>query len=177
MEQSTDLTTDLNSLTAPVKGVYDYWQSLPKCRGLPLKSALAPMEIPLEFLPHVFLMELEYNPFAALVRLQGTYINYSLGQHFTDKYVDESTFGESAAAILDSYEEAAIKRVAYVSQEEVLSTSQQKMLIEAIHLPMVDEEGDVKFILGALSRLSGSENSDQEFRGQHWDVKIRSQIG
>lgn len=177
MEQFTDFATDLNSLTAPVKGVYDYWQSLPKRKGLPLKSELAPMEIPLEFLPHVFLMELEYNPFAAQVRLQGTYINYSLGQHFTDKYVDESTFGESAAAILDSYKEAARKRVAYVSQEEILSTSQQKMLIEAIHLPMVDEGGEVKFILGALSRLSGSESFDQKFRGHHWDVKARSQIG
>jgi hypothetical protein len=169
-------STDLNSLTAPVKGVYDYWLSLPKCRGLPLKSALTPIEIPPDFLPHVFLMELEYNPFAALVRLQGTYINYSLGQHFTDKYVDESTFGESAVDILASYEEAATKRVAYVSQEEILSTSQQTMLIEAIHLPMVDEDGEVKFILGALSRLSGSENPDQEFRGRHWDVKMRNQI-
>ncbi|WP_162938135.1 PAS domain-containing protein [Kiloniella sp. EL199] len=176
MEPPTDLTTDLDSLTAPVKGVYDYWQSLPRCRGLPLKSALAPMEIPREFLPHVFLMELEYDPFAALVRLQGTYINYSLGQHFTDKYVDESTFGENAADILASYEEAAIKRVAYVSQEEILSTPQQTMLIEAIHLPMVDQEGEVKFIFGALSRLSGSDNPDQEFRGRQWDVKMRSQV-
>ena len=163
-------------LTDPVKGIYDYWRSLPQCKGLPMKSALDPIGIPSEFLPHIFLVQLEYNPFSALVRLQGTYLNYSLGQHFTDKYVDESTFGDSAATILASYEEAATKRMAYVSQEEVHSSSQKRILIEAIHLPMVDDEGDVKFIFGALSRLSGADRIDQEFRGHHWEIKSRSQI-
>ncbi|WP_417454525.1 PAS domain-containing protein [Kiloniella sp.] len=167
---------DLLKLTAPVKGIYDYWRSLPTCEGLPLKSALDPVEIPSGFLPHIFLVQLEYNPFAAFVRLQGTYLNYSLGQYFTDKYVDKSTFGDSAATILASYEEAAAKRMAYVSQEEIQSSKYQSILIEAIHLPMVDDVGDVKFILGALSRISGADSTDLEFRGRHWDIKARSQI-
>jgi hypothetical protein len=167
---------DLDSLAAPVRGVYEYWEALPKFQGLPLKSSLDPVDMPLEYLPYVFLVQLEYNPFAALIRLQGTYINHSLGEYFTNKYIDESTFGESAPAILAGYEEAAIKRVAYVSHEEVHAISGQTMVIEAIHLPMVDEQGKVIYFLGALSRISGSTNHDHEFRGQRWDVKAVNKI-
>ena len=168
---------DLDNLAPPVLGVYKYWLSLPKCAELPLKSCLDPVDIPTKLLPHVFLVQLETNPFAALIRLQGTYINHSLGEYFTDKYIDESTFGDSASAILAGYEEAAQKRVAYVSHEEVYGLSGQTMLIEAIHLPMVDEEeGHVNYFLGALSRISGVTNHDHEFRGRRWDVKAISNI-
>ena len=71
---------EILELSDPVRRVYDYWQSLPNLKGLPLKSALEPMNMPLQILPHVFLVELEYEPFAALIRLQGTYINSALGQ-------------------------------------------------------------------------------------------------
>ncbi|WP_299378864.1 PAS domain-containing protein [uncultured Kiloniella sp.] len=168
---------DLDNLAPPVLGVYKYWLSLPKYEGLPLKSSLDPVDIPTKLLPHVFLVQLETNPFAALIRLQGTYINHSLGEYFTDKYINESTFGNSATAILAGYEEAAQKRVAYVSHEEVYGLSGQTMLIEAIHLPMVDEEeGHVNYFLGALSRISGVTNHDHEFRGRRWDVKAISNI-
>ncbi|KKJ78667.1 hypothetical protein WH95_00845 [Kiloniella litopenaei] len=167
---------DLDNLSPPVLGVYKYWLTLPKCAGLPLKSSLDPVDIPTEHLPHVFLVQLEENPFAALIRLQGTYINHSIGEYFTNKYIDESTFGESATAILAGYEEAAQKRVAYVSHEEVYGISGQIMLVEAIHLPMVDEEGNVNYFLGALSRISGATNHDHEFRGRRWDVKAVSNI-
>ncbi len=168
--KSVEPTTETKGLTLPVQGILEYWKTLPFEQDLPFKSALDPLSIPTEILPHVFLVELGSNPFSALIRLQGTYLNHALGQHFTGQYIDETTFGAGAVEILDHYEQTVKRRTPYVSQEEVTFRKDESVIVEAIHLPLIDNLGEVKYILGAISRLSGIVNSKNDFIPSHWEL-------
>jgi hypothetical protein len=165
-----ELSSDIKGLTRPVEGILNYWKSLPFEQDLPFKSSLDPLDIPTNILPHIFLVELNYNPFSACIRLQGTYLNSSLGQHYTGKLIDKTTFGDYAIEILALYEQSAERRTPYISREEISSSDNTSMFVEAIHLPLIDEQGMVKYILGAVSKLSGLPDTESDFVASHWEV-------
>ncbi|WP_419904755.1 PAS domain-containing protein [Kiloniella sp.] len=171
-----DFATGTKGLTLPVQGILDYWKSMPVEKDLPLKSTLDPLSIATEILPHIFLVELNYEPFSAFIRLQGTYLNNSLGQHYTGKFIDETTFGGYATEILELYEQAAHRRMPYISHEEISSREDLSVIVEAIHLPLIDEHGTVKYILGAVSRLSEIPSPESEFVASRWEVNTIKQV-
>ncbi len=171
-----DTTADTKGLTLPIQGILEYWKSLPLEQDLPYKSALDPLLIPTEILPHIFLVELSYDPFSAYIRLQGTYLNNSLGQHFTGQFIDEDNFGPYSAEVLKLYEQLANRRTPYISHEEIISQDDMNVMVEAIHLPLLDDQGGVKYILGAISRLSGLSNPESGFVPNRWEVNSFKEI-
>ncbi|MCZ4279939.1 PAS domain-containing protein [Kiloniella laminariae] len=166
--------------TSPVKGLFDYWKSLPADQGLPLKSALDPLGMPPRVLPYLFLCELTFVPeFSVYFRLQGTFLSEVLGQNFTGKYLDETTFGKDASRVIGHYYRVATNRVPCVTQERISSGRGVSMIMEVIHLPLADEKGEPRYIIGALARIQDAvvpETPPENFVSRYWDIEMFSEI-
>ncbi|MCZ4279940.1 PAS domain-containing protein [Kiloniella laminariae] len=162
-------------IQSPVlRGLLSYWQSLPLKQDLPLKASFDPLSVPRQIWPQLFLCQLFYEPFSVLIRLQGTYLNDKLHQQFTGKYIDETTFGASASKVLRAYQRAALKRVGYLSQERLCFGEGFGVFLEAIHLPLLDEKGQVSHMLGALERLPCQADCLDNFTPRRRDIPRQS---
>ncbi|WP_020591292.1 PAS domain-containing protein [Kiloniella laminariae] len=168
---------DLLIQSPVLRGLLDYWKSLPAKPNLPLKTSFDPLAVPRQIWPQIFLCQLFYDPFSVLIRLQGTYLNDKLHQKFTGKYIDYSTFGPAAVKILHNYQRAAQNRTGYLSQERLCFGERDGVFLEAIHLPLLDETGRVSHILGALERLPGQADCHEKFEARRRDISHQSPLG
>ena len=73
--------------------LHEYWLS--RCRGriMPGRADIDPAEIA-SLLPHVALVDIEYDPFRVRYRLVGTKMVEYVGRDFTGLYLDEVRFSK-----------------------------------------------------------------------------------
>jgi hypothetical protein len=77
--------------TPVVEGVLAYWNSLRRGQPVPFRHDVEPADIK-AFLPHVFMVDLSYEPFRAKYRLVGTEIVRVARFDFTNRFADELDF-------------------------------------------------------------------------------------
>lgn len=153
-----------------------YWLDRVKGDALPQRSDIDPIDMDTALLPHIFLCSVSYDPFEVYFRLQGTFINSRLGQNFKGKKIGPEIFGDAAHDINDLYYRLAHSQKPILSNEMIKSTAGTSYLVEIIHLPLVDESGTTRFVLGAIDLIDRNESYLQKFISNHWVVTTSNDV-
>ncbi|WP_419901270.1 PAS domain-containing protein [Kiloniella sp.] len=157
--------------SATNKSLLAYWLKLSEGAGVPQRARFDPINIDPEVLPHIFLCSLGYAPFSVHFRLQGTFITEYLGQAYTGKELNKETFGESADEVKALYKRVADTRHPVVSQELISAANGDEILIEVLHMPLMNKQGKVAFVLGSIDAMGDDYLNKQHFVSHHWVVK------
>ena len=165
----------LNSATN--KSLLAYWLRLSGEGGVPQREHFDPVDLEPEVLPHIFLCSLGHAPFSVHFRLQGTFITEHLGQNYTGKELNDETFGTAAATVLDLYKQVAYGEHPVVSQELVSAANGDEILIEVLHMPLMNRQGKVAFILGSIDAVGDDYLNKKHFVSHHWSIKSTTELG
>lgn len=81
---------DLHCQSPIIKTALAAWEKARGGRAMPSRSDIDPLQLPATLLPHILLIDVEYEPRLRFRwRLIGTYITNILGRDSTGKYWDE----------------------------------------------------------------------------------------
>ena len=85
------LDPNLDCRNAVIRAALEYWRSILSSRAMPAPEDLDPLLIPRNVLPHVTLLDIEYEPRKRFRwRLIGTAITELLNRDLTGRYWDET---------------------------------------------------------------------------------------
>src|SRR5690606_35859740 len=96
-----------NDIGANAKALSEYWHWL-NAGATPSRALFDPMAIP-ALLPHIYLVDLEPDPFRVRYRLTGTKSDEWNGFNITGRYIDEflpTDLNGANRILLDAYREA-----------------------------------------------------------------------
>ncbi|MEH6630425.1 MAG: PAS domain-containing protein [Halopseudomonas aestusnigri] len=162
--------------SATNKSLLDYWVRLSGGIGVPQREHFDPIDLDPDALPHIFLCSLGYAPFSVHFRLQGTFITEHLGQAYTGKELNSETFGEAADDVLELYKRVADELHPVVSQELISAANGDKILIEVLHMPLMNKQGKVAFVLGSIDAIGDDYLNKKHFVSHHWVVKSSTDL-
>ena len=137
---------------APLKQLYDYWQSLRDGRKMPSRSDINPAHI-VSVLPHIGLFDVEHTPRRYRIRLLGTRIVSWYGCDLTGCYLDELDFGIGPGftfSLLDRIVERVLP--GYMSGEYTKQDG-RSIRYERLFMPLSNDQITVNMLLGATCRL------------------------
>lgn len=150
------------------RALLDYWKCLPVGEhDVPSRRDVDPVAIGPAILPHIFLSTLLEDG-QIEIRLQGTYIEEQAGQTMTGLKVDTSTYGVNAPAVRDIYHAVRSLRRPIATHETVLTSVYRTILTEVVRVPLLDGNGQVTQVLGALDRLDDQHLPGRDFFAAEW---------
>jgi hypothetical protein len=72
-----------------IRALHDYWRSIHPAEGLPGRAHFDPLDVP-KLLPHLWLVDVEQDPFQFRFRLIGTAVAEAIGEDLTGRYLGEA---------------------------------------------------------------------------------------
>jgi len=81
-----------------IAGLEEHWDGVRGTRAMPRRDEIDPIEL-VPWLPYVSMMELHYDPFRVRYRVVGTEVARIIGEDFSNRWLDETGWGESAIAL------------------------------------------------------------------------------
>jgi hypothetical protein len=94
-----------------IAGLEAHWNRLRGDRPMPRRDEVDPVEL-VPWLPYISMMELHYDPFRVRYRVVGTEVARIVGEDFSNRWLDETGWGDSAIALNRMlYERVAETRV------------------------------------------------------------------
>ena len=81
-----------------IAGLEGHWDGVRGTRAMPRRDEIDPVEL-VPWLPYVSMMELHHDPFRVRYRVVGTEVARIIGEDFSNKWLDETGWGESAIAL------------------------------------------------------------------------------
>lgn len=143
--------------------VYAHWQRLAARRGgIPLRADLDPAEIP-RLLPFLFIVERIRSTGRYFFRLSGTGIRDIMGSENTNRFLDELLHGEDLAAVSAMFEEVMGQGACIRSTEGLTYSDRSYRRVEILRLPLRAADGEVRLVLGCLSRIEDEDQPDSTF--------------
>jgi hypothetical protein len=127
----------------------DYWHQKRGERAMPARSDIEPVELK-TLLPHIFMVDVEYEPFRLRYRLIGSALVGVLGQDIKGKYLDQMPllFRTFAAG---AYEEVlAARRPCYKEVSGIAAYF--RVAYKRLLLPLSNDGQSINIILGAIFR-------------------------
>lgn len=133
--------------------LFDYWLGKRGNRRAPSRGNIRPMEIP-ALLPIVHLIDVQEDPLAFRHRLVGTEIVESVGRDVTGMLVDEALYGEATKQVFDGLAAVAWEVRPYRRLARLDYTDRPWLAMEALEMPLLDDDGRVNMILRGASHFS-----------------------
>ena len=81
-----------------IAGLEAHWNALRGERAMPRRDELDPVNL-VPWLPHLSTMELHYDPFRVRYRVVGTEVARIVGEDFSNRWLDETRWGDSAITL------------------------------------------------------------------------------
>jgi len=130
--------------------LYAYWLEKRGARAAPSRADLDPGEIP-DLLPILNLIEVSWEPLGFRHRLVGAELIQRLGRNARGKEVGEDLYGEAAAEIFHTLKTLATENRPYRRRARLDWNGRKWLTLEAVELPLVDDDGRVNMILRGSS--------------------------
>ena len=153
---------DISSWHPSLQAVYRYWLGIHPEKGLPGRQHLDPLDLR-RFLPQLWLVDVQHEPFRLKYRLVGTRIRELVGRELTGQWLDEAhPFVAEDPATLDRF-----RRVATTGEPSrrrgkptlFLTDKADFTEFENVFLPLARDGETVDMILSysVFYRLDGTE--------------------
>ena len=81
-----------------IAGIEIHWNALRNGRAMPRRDEVDPVEL-VPWLPYVSMMELHHDPFRVRYRVVGTEVARIVGEDFSNRWLDETDWGEASIAL------------------------------------------------------------------------------
>jgi len=78
-----------------IAGLEGRWNALRAGRAMPRRDEVDPVEL-VPWLPYISMMELHYEPFRVRYRVVGTEVARIVGEDFSNRWLDETGWGETS---------------------------------------------------------------------------------
>jgi len=141
-----------------IRGIHSYWQSIHPNEDLPGRRHFDPIQVP-ELLPHIWLLDVQAEPFSLRYRLAGTMIVQLLGREVTGLSFAEAHPDISPdSAYLEIYRLAARKGVpSWRRGTPNFFTRPDVASVETIILPLADDgkHVDILLLLSVVRAIEG----------------------
>lgn len=144
------LNSDTRRVESPILWtLFDHWKSLRQEGWVcPKIKSFDPVNVP-RLLPNIYLVDVLDSDPRFYFRLIGTDIVNFTGRDLTGCYVDEKSYGSFAKVAEDFYRTSCERRQPYGFTGNALwNEGKSWMRVELVSLPLCDEEGTVKRIIG-----------------------------
>lgn len=157
----------------------DHWTGLCAADGTPpLRSMLDPLSVDTRVLPHLFLTEIETDPFKVIIRLQGEFLINQAGQNLRNKAIGPDTFGENWRAVEAIYRDVVENQKASITMERQTGPHDWHFVAEILHAPLIGEDGAVTHVCGSFDRIGHRDVEPAGARGpERWEVLDRNALG
>ncbi|MCF8470386.1 MAG: PAS domain-containing protein [Parvibaculum sp.] len=154
--------------------LYAWWCKKKGDRIAPLRAELDPTEL-LKVLSIMHLIDVSWEPFGFRHRLIGTELVERMGRDVTGQWVDEKIYGTATKDIFDGLAAVATEMRPYRRLSRLDWHARSWLGIEALEMPLLDEEGKVNMILrGASYFAAGADWGDE--RRMSWPVGVCSAV-
>ncbi len=127
--------------------LFQYWDGKRGHRSAPSRENIDPVQM-VEFLPSVFLIDVEEEPRRYRVRLMGTALVHWYGRDLTGCHVDEIT--DQVLAALD---ELVMTWEPWLVSGEYVKKSDRAIVYELLALPLSSDGATVNMILGGVAQV------------------------
>lgn len=144
----------------PSQTLLNYWQALPKRKGVPAKSDLDPSAIR-SILPHIFIVETIADRPDYRFRLFGTHLVELVGSDKTGETFSTALGPDYAEALHQLYRPVIEEKCCVLTRERLMDPGRDHIEVEIMRVPFADPEGSVRFIVGAFTGL-GVGNMDRK---------------
>jgi hypothetical protein len=125
-----------------------YWSARRGDRPAPRRADIdPPLDIP-DLLPILTLVDVLHDPLRFRYRLVGTAVAEGLGRDATGRFVDAALYGDEAPAMFATYERLATEIRPFRRRSRLAWNQQEWLVLDAIELPLVDDDDRVCMILG-----------------------------
>jgi hypothetical protein len=81
-----------------IAGLERHWDAVRGVRTMPRRNEIDPVEL-VPWLPYVSIMELHHDPFRVRYRVVGTEVARIVGEDFSNRWLHETGWGDSAIAL------------------------------------------------------------------------------
>jgi hypothetical protein len=133
--------------------LFDYWRGKRGNRQAPARRSIEPAEIK-PLLPIVHLIDVHEDPLSFRHRLVGSELVEQLGRDVTGKWVDEEIYGCMAQQIFDGLAAVAWEVRPYRRLARLDWYSRPWLAMEALEMPLLDDDGRVNMILRGASHFT-----------------------
>ncbi len=140
---------------AQLERLLGYWDEKRGQRSMPGRHDIEPRDIP-DLLPHVYLVDVSYDPLSFRFRLAGTEIVGLFGEEVTGKTTDELQTLELRTLLRAHYEDA-IRRRAPVFETATFEGSRRYLVYKRLLLPLSSDGEVIDMLLGCTVRLGTHE--------------------
>ncbi len=124
----------------------EYWTARRDTRSAPRRCDVDPLEIP-GLLPILNLLDVLRNPLRFRHRLVGTEVVERMGRDVTGRFVGEDLYGPATQEIFDSFARLTAEIRPFRRHSRLSWNGQQWLILEALELPLVGDDGTVEMIL------------------------------
>jgi hypothetical protein len=135
-----------------IAGLEEHWNGVRGTRALPRRDEIDPVEL-VPWLPYVSIMELHYDPFRVRYRVVGTEVARIVGEDFSNRWLHETGWGDSAIALNRLlYERVASSRAPSFGLSTVMWQGKPDHVFQWVLFPLGD--GDMVTHCLSLDDLS-----------------------
>jgi len=139
--------------------LYLYWRHLPRTGDLPSRKSIDPTEIPSAVLPHVFMIDVDWQDGAPsfVYRLVGTKIINHYGTNFAGQ-TPRQAFPDRFRDLEDAYGRTACSAAPAVARYSAPLEDKRHKLVERVLCPCAEDGRTVDLLFGALcfSSITGT---------------------
>lgn len=129
-----------------------YWDDKRGDRPMPARRDIDPFDIP-DLLPHVFLVDVSYDPPVFRIRLAGTEVNRLLGEEVTGKTTDELTT-ERLRPVFRTACENVVRSRQPAAATRTFEGHKKYLLYAGLVLPLSADGEVIDMLLGGILWLS-----------------------
>ena len=129
-----------------------YWNEKRDDRPMPARGDIDPFDFP-DLLPHVFLVDVSYDPLVFRFRLAGTEVNRLLGEEVTGKTTDELTTERLRPVFRTTYENVVRSRQP-AAATRTFEGHKKFLLYAGLVLPLSADGEVIDMLLGGILWLS-----------------------
>jgi hypothetical protein len=81
-----------------IAGLESHWDGMRGGRPMPRRDEIDPLDLA-PWLPYISMMELHYEPFRVRYRVVGTEVARIVGEDFSNRWLDDTGWGEASIAL------------------------------------------------------------------------------
>ena len=143
--------------TSPIiSDMFRYWKSLDQANGMSKASAIDVLDMPVEHLPRIFLVDVEYGEAEPRYkfRLAGSYMYQMSGFELTGKYVDDLPLGPKHDIVVQEYVDCLASRSYVKATHKFYIEATGKMVSMCrVLLPLTHDGQRVDRVLGVIGEI------------------------
>lgn len=139
----------------------NYWSDLRDGRWAPSRADFDPLDLP-DLLPALNLVDVLYDPLRFRHRLVGTGVVEAMGRDETGRLVDEDLYGAVADDIIRGFARLVREIRPFRRCSRLGWNGRDWTVLEAVELPLVDDDGRVCMIPRGSSFSSNAQSFEVE---------------